>query len=315
MVAGTGLLALPCLGYALVDSRSGIAVLTALRGAGFGLFTVVGSLLVTQVVPPQSRGRAIGLYGAIAAAAGTALPGLGLLLAHDIAVRTVFVLAVVVGWLPALSAMLSWRRPPEFAPPPPRMRGRVGELARALTPSVVLFVPAGIAFGTVYTFPLGDSSESAAALVITFGCAFALARMAAGILADRIPGIHGLLLASNLLAAAGMLGLASGRLLYPAAVACGLGVGGLCTGSLVHMLNVSAQEGLAFGASLWNVTYDSGIALGGLVMGVVVSSLGDHAAFLIGGLLLAGLGLPACYWSRRMPESNQAGLTAETAAP
>ncbi|MBO0866713.1 MAG: MFS transporter, partial [Mycobacterium sp.] len=60
-----GLLALgapaPC--YLLGDHLPGLITVSAIRGVGFGLLTVVAARLVNQVAPPGRQGKAVGLYG------------------------------------------------------------------------------------------------------------------------------------------------------------------------------------------------------------------------------------------------------------
>ena len=74
IVGGLALLGLPALGYGLSDALLPVLVMSALRGMGFAVLTVIGSATVALLVPPARLGAAIGVYGL-----GIALPMLLLL--------------------------------------------------------------------------------------------------------------------------------------------------------------------------------------------------------------------------------------------
>src|SRR4051794_4205047 len=63
LVTGLLLLGLPAPAYLLSDELGWVLGLSAVRGAGFGILTVVGSTVVAQLVPVSRRGAAIGVYG------------------------------------------------------------------------------------------------------------------------------------------------------------------------------------------------------------------------------------------------------------
>lgn len=63
------LLSAPCPLLAISHRLGWLIALSLVRGAGFGIFTVVGTLLVTEIAAPGRRGRAIGLYGLTGAGA------------------------------------------------------------------------------------------------------------------------------------------------------------------------------------------------------------------------------------------------------
>src|SRR5699024_6061359 len=68
LIAGTLLLGLPSVAFALSDALAPVLALSAVRGLGFGVVTVTGSALVAEFVEPERRGEAIGLYGLAIAA-------------------------------------------------------------------------------------------------------------------------------------------------------------------------------------------------------------------------------------------------------
>ena len=55
-------------GYALSDAFAPVLAWSAVRGVGFGIVTVLGSTIVTHLVPRERRGEAIGVYGLAVAA-------------------------------------------------------------------------------------------------------------------------------------------------------------------------------------------------------------------------------------------------------
>src|SRR4029450_12616604 len=63
LVAGLLAMGLPAPFYVLGDSVEWISALSALRGGGFAVLTVLGATLAAQVAPPERRGESIGLYG------------------------------------------------------------------------------------------------------------------------------------------------------------------------------------------------------------------------------------------------------------
>jgi MFS family permease len=80
--AGLLALAAPCPLLALSHGLGWLIALSLVRGAGFAIFTVVGTLVVTELAGPARRGAAIGLYGVAGAGASLVVPvGVALTLA------------------------------------------------------------------------------------------------------------------------------------------------------------------------------------------------------------------------------------------
>ena len=76
LVAGLLLLGVPAPAYLLSDGLGWVLGLSAVRGLGFGILTVVGSTVVAHLVPAGRRGAAIGVYGlAVAVPNLVLLPG------------------------------------------------------------------------------------------------------------------------------------------------------------------------------------------------------------------------------------------------
>src|SRR5205085_10800457 len=83
LAAGLVALGAPAPLYVLSDGLGWLSAVSAVRGAGFAVLTVLGSSLAALVVPPERRGESIGLYGlAIAVPNLVAVPaGVALVLA------------------------------------------------------------------------------------------------------------------------------------------------------------------------------------------------------------------------------------------
>src|SRR5918997_2222484 len=88
LVAGLLAIGLPSPLYAVDDGLGWLCALSAVRGAGFAVLTVLGSTLAAQVAPRARRGESIGIYGlAIAVPNLIAIPaGVALVLDGHVAV-------------------------------------------------------------------------------------------------------------------------------------------------------------------------------------------------------------------------------------
>jgi|tagenome__1003787_1003787.scaffolds.fasta_scaffold20923661_2 predicted MFS family arabinose efflux permease len=300
LVAGSLLLlALPAVGYLWSTELWPVLVVTAVRGAGFGVLTVVGAALASAYSAPHRRGRALGIYGLATSFTGVVAPPLGLLLIDRGADAQAYAVALL---LPvAALALLGRIRPRSSTPVAPERAGTRGlsdvwRDGRLMTPSL-LFLPCAIAYGGIYSF-LPLSSAAAPAALLMFGGGFAVARFLGGRLADAV---HPDLLAVPLLALTftGIILTAwttDGGLLAGALMA-GLGIGGLGTVSLVAVMSaVGAGEG-ALGSSVWNLTFDLGIAAGGLGLGVLAQWDGYAVVYLAAA---ACVGVALCVASVRL---------------
>src|SRR5689334_20663714 len=95
-VLAAGLIALgaPAPLYVLDDGLGWLSALSAVRGLGFAVLTVLGASLAARCAPPERRGEAVGIYGlAIAVPNLVAVPA-----------GVALVLDGHVGWLAWLSA-------------------------------------------------------------------------------------------------------------------------------------------------------------------------------------------------------------------
>src|SRR3954471_9942874 len=202
LVAGLLAMGVPAPFYVLDDGVAWISGLSAVRGAGFAVLTVLGATLAARVAPPERRGESVGLYGlAIAVPTLIAVPA-----------GVALVLDGHVGWLswlaasPVLAVVLVPRLVRSVGPQPspgPAGSGRTAALA-ALLPSAVLFVVT-LAGGGLVTFLPIERPDGALATValLLLGVTAAGSRWRAGVLADRM-GLRLLLPLTVLVSAAGL---------------------------------------------------------------------------------------------------------------
>ncbi len=183
-----------------------------LRGAGFGVLTVTGAALVSDLVPPRVRGRATGIYGL---AIGT--PQLVLLTGGVWAwARLGPVPVLLVGALlpllaiPAMAVLPRRVASPVSEPEPVRRTsgsdgpvpvGRPAFLAAAVAPWLVMLVCAASAGGVITVLPLAQPAGVAAAALFALTAAQLVGRSVSGELGDRL-GMTGRITAPALVVAA-----------------------------------------------------------------------------------------------------------------
>ncbi|MGY1810356.1 MFS transporter [Blastococcus sp. SYSU D00669] len=293
LCAGLIALGAPSPLYAAGDSLAWLAGISAVRGAGFAVLTVLGSTLAGLLVPPERRGESIGLYGlAIAVPQLIAVP-LGVAL----------VLGGHAGWLAWLAAapVLALPLVPRLvraAPAPARATGSPGAARRAvLVPSLLLFAVTA-AGGAVVTFLPIERPDAliATGALLLMNLTAAISRWRAGLLADRI-GTRGLLPLSVLLSAVGIVVLALGveegtATVLAGATVFGLGYGAAQNLTLLAAFRRAGDDGATTASAFWNAAFDGGTGLGALLPGVVAAGIGLPWTYaLLGGLLVAGLPL------------------------
>jgi predicted MFS family arabinose efflux permease len=287
LALGLLLLGAPSPLYGLSSHLPLLLVVSAVRGVGFALLTVIGATLTGIVAPPSRHGEAVGVYGLsiavpnlVGVPAGVALTSGG----H-------FPLVAALAASPVLAVPLALRmggRPDPAVAGTDRMPGaRRAAALTTIAPSLVLLVVTAAGGGLVTFLPIQRPNGSLAALgLLVFGTASALARWRAGVLVDRM-GSRVLLPASLVLGAAGLAGVAGSLLggasydvvLVVSAAAFGLGYGAVQNLSLVLAFARAGPDGGPIASAVWNAAFDTGTALG---------------AVGVGALAATGLGLP---WS------------------
>ena len=287
-----GLLALglPSPLYGLTSDLVPMLAVSAVRGMGFAVLTVVGATLTAVLAPAGRHGEAAGLYGlAIALPNLAAVPG-AVALAQNAGYWPVAVLAT----LPVVAAPFALRL---SAGHPHTRGGRAGSHRAAVrasaAPSIVLLAVT-LAGGGLVTFvpiELPDGLVATAALLV-FGVTAAAARWRAGVLADRV-GTRLLLPAFVLTSVVGMAGVAAGLatgsvvLLLAGAAVFGVGYGAVQNLTLVIAFARAGEGGTATASAVWNAAFDAGTGIGALVVGMVATAgLGVPGALGLSGLLV-----------------------------
>jgi len=299
LLAGLLSLGLPAPLYLLAEDVRWFAVVSAVRGFGFAVVTVLGATVAAQAVPPERRGESLGIYGlAIALPTIAAVPG-----------GAALTLAGSFGWVAAASAapVLACLFVPRLvrALGPPPEPGSAGGAARAavraaLLPSVLLTVVtlAGAGFFTFLPIERPDGSLAAVALLL-YGLTSAASRWQAGVLVDRV-GARLLLPTALALGVLGLVLLAGGlvadgapatALVLAGALLLGVTYGAVQNLTLVLALARAGDGPTATVSAVWNACYDSGTAIGALLVGLVAAEAGLPLTYVFTAVLLA-LALP-----------------------
>jgi MFS family permease len=289
LLAGLVLLGAPSPLYQVSSDLAWLVTVSIVRGAGFGLMTVLGSTLAIAVAPAHRRGEAVGLYGlAIAVPTMLAVP-LGVVLVFSgwfSWVAWCAALPVVgVGIVLRLTAAgngttLTYTR-----------RGWGGrDMLTPLRPSLVLFLVTFAGAGFLTFLPAEPAASThAAAAVWLFSISAAVSRWRVGRLADRIGG-RGLLGWSVVLGGIGLLCVAASLLgaLPPHGIVWGSTMFGLGYGAAQNLTLLAAVAGMNrhdVANAIWNMGYDAGTAVGALVTGLLAATaLGVPGAFGVAGM-------------------------------
>ena len=195
---------------------------SVIRGAGFGVLTVTGAALVSDLVPARVRGRATGIYGVALGAPQLVLLTGGVWAWARLGPATVLLAGAVLPLL-AVPAMVLLPRRVVGDPAPaagsgattvggPTTFGGAGRrtfLAAAVAPWLVMLVCAASAGGVITVLPLTQPAGPAAGALFALTAAQLVGRSVAGELGDRL-GIAGRITAPALVVAA--LGAGTGRL-------------------------------------------------------------------------------------------------------
>jgi predicted MFS family arabinose efflux permease len=292
LIAGLLAMGVPSPFYVLDDSLGWISAMSAIRGGGFAVLTVLGATLAAQVAPPERRGESIGLYGlAIAVPNLVAVPA-----------GVALVLDGHVGWLswlaasPVLGVFLVPRLMRSVGPQPgPGPVGtRRAAMAAAVIPSLVLFVVTLAGGGLVTFLPIErpDGVLATVALLL-FGATGAITRWRAGLLADRL-GSRLLLPLALVVGALGMVltgaGLrwGDGWVLVGAAVF-GAGYGATQNLTLLAAFARAGESGTTTASAMWNISFDTGTAIGALALGFLAAGIGLDWTYVVVGALLAAV--------------------------
>lgn len=287
-VVAVGLLALgvPSALQAISPELWLVLVTQALRGVGFGIVTVCGSTAVALLVPPELRGRGIGLYGLAIAlpqlVLTTAAPALADLLGLRDALLLGLAPVVALLWVGKLGRVVEEHGGRELTDgegPGLRILGRIWLPILAL----LLVTASG---GAVITFAPQLVDDTVTVMIALFGVTglAAVGRWAVGPLCDRY-GTRPFIWSQLILAALGVAGIAFA--LPTAAVGwliagtglLGFAYGGLQTATLVGAYADGGEENRASSSVAWNVGFDIGTGLGAMAIGALAQAWSFGTAF------------------------------------
>jgi MFS family permease len=295
LVAGLLLLGVPAPGYLLSDGLGWILGLSAVRGLGFGILTVVGSTVVAHLVPASRRGAAIGVYGlAVAVPNLVLLPG-SVPVVDRWGFTPVFWAAAlpVLAVPPALKLARVLRDAGHDRPVPTDDGFLVGRTLIGIVPPTVVLFSVTMAGGAVLTFaPQLTDPGTAAVVLLIMGITTALSRWLMGAIADRsgaAPFLAPLLTGAAIAMAVCAWAVArdQGVVLIAAATALGLCYGALQNLTLVVAFAAVGRQQLPAASAVWNIGFDIGTASGAVLAGVLATaysfpvSLATMAAFCL----------------------------------
>ncbi|WP_433801873.1 MFS transporter [Actinomycetospora sp. CA-084318] len=292
LALGALLLGAPAALLPLSPSLGLLVPVAIVRGVGFGVLTVTGAALVSDLVDPRVRGRATGVYGI-----AIGLPQLGLLTggvwAWSRLGPTPVLLAGAALPLLALPAMLLLPR--RVFPVPDDRSGPVPGSSRPLPwrhvvgPWLVMLVCAASAGGVITVLPLVGAGTTGTAELSLFALTLfqLVGRGVSGELGDRL-GLAGritrpalLLTALGAAAAAGGLLVGSTPVVVLGAGVVGLGFGAVQNDTLVTLFDRAGPGRSGTASSVWNTAYDAGTGVGATALSAVLGAAGAPWSFAV----------------------------------
>lgn len=295
LVAGAAVFGFTPFVYPAVTSLAGLIALRFVHGNATAIFGPVASASVSDLAPADRRGRWLGSYSAIQAAA----QGLGALLAGALIADGRFDRAFIVSGAVGLVALALASRQPRptviATTGNPWWRQTRDGLVEVLGNRRLLIVSAAhaavlLVSGSLAAFmplfakdTLGLSTTEIGAILAGQTMAALIARPVSGSVSDRlgrraviVSGLIACCAALLLVAmAASFLTLAAAVVMFGAAVA----VAASATSALVTDLSRRARYGAAHG--VFGTIYDVGDASGPIVAGLLAAALGYQQMFLV----------------------------------
>lgn len=269
----------------LNDQLWWLLAVSAVRGIGFAILTVLTPLIATQIAPPGSYGRAIGLYGLAVAVPNVAAVPTAVALTGAGHFPVVAVLAAV----PVLAIPLAWK-----FPEPPEQSGRRSARStlpiRRLSGILALLLALTLSGGGIFAIlpvQLPDPAVVTWALLL-LGITSALARWRAGALADRagparlLPVCAGIGVVGLAILALGVsgTGIGSGVLVVLGTAVFGVAYGGAQNLTLLLSFDLAGADRRTGASAAWNATYDAGTAIGALLIGAIAAGSSLSVALL-----------------------------------
>jgi MFS family permease len=287
--------------YLISDRFGWLVGVSAVRGVGFAVLTVIGATMTARLAPLEQRGESIGVYGLavgvpnlVSTPVGAALTLAGhfswvawLASTPLLAVPAIRPLTrAALRENDAASARQSRGGDHDHRGSRPGMR-RSSAVIAALPPSVILLVVTLAGGGLVTFVPIERPEGFLAALaLLAFGATSTVARWAAGLVFDRTGSRRQLPLALVTCACGLMIVAAvldrhqavADLVLITGAAVCGIGYGAAQNLTLIAAFAQADDDHTA--SAVWNICFDAGTAIGAWIVGLIAA---------------AGLGLPWAY--------------------
>ena len=286
IIAGAGLMAVPCLALLVSTAPWWWYAMSAVRGIGFGILTVTCTSLPAKISPPdllQRTAAAQGLAMSFTQAAGV---GSGLLLDSWFA----FEGAAIAGFaLPVLGCVVLTRVPSMAeASRSRRRRSSSSRIRRERSAVIVLLVTTSAVFGGLSALvPIGSAGSATSSIV-------ALTLISTGVMAGRFAAgryaglsafgrldTGAVILAGATMTAFAVPGWLTSQavVIYVSAAIFGICWGVIQNDTLVALFRLYADQGHAEASKWWNVGVDAGVGLGSFGFGATASAMGLSTAF------------------------------------
>ncbi|WP_159943138.1 MULTISPECIES: MFS transporter [unclassified Nocardiopsis] len=295
---GSLVMGLPTPLFALTAELGPLVAVSAVRGVGFGMVSVAGTVLAARLVPRHQVGRATGYYGlAVGLPQVLILPG-GVALALSVGFPTAFWITGLCSVLGAVLAGGIWFADGGRNRAALRGGGRAsasGASAGSLTAPLVLMLVTAASASAVITFvaiPLEGTPWLVGGTLAAYALAVVAGRWSAGVLHDRhrrtlllVPGMAVAALGMALVTA-GLWAVAP--LVLLGAALFGLGFGAVQNETVTLMLNRAGPSGYGRASAVWNIGYDGGAGAGAVALGSLIQLLGYGPAFALTAAALLG---------------------------
>ncbi|GLZ54264.1 MFS transporter [Actinomycetospora sp. NBRC 106378] len=298
----------------LSPSPALLVPVAVVRGIGFGVLTVTGAALVSDLVPPAIRGRATAVYGLAIGLPQLVLLTGGVWAWSRLGPTPVLLLGAALPLLalPAM-ALLPRRVLPDGATEHadrgsgPVPAGRALRVRTVAGPWAVMLVCAASAGGVITVLPLVGAGGTATAALSLFALTLAqlVGRIVSGELGDRLRLAGRITRPALALTALGAATAAWGLLVAGAPVVVigaglvGLGFGAVQNDTLVTLFDRAGPGRSGTASSVWNTAYDAGTGIGATALAAVLGGLGAPSSFAVAALAcVVTLGAT---WRRRPP--------------
>ncbi len=300
------LLGVPAAAYLIDLPAWAFLVITAIRGIGFGLLTIVSVSLAAHYADPLRQGAAQGALGLVTSLSGVATPGIGLWLLENTTRAIPLSLGVII---PLLGLVFLG---PVFAASPGPVSHRHDPSQGSRQPvslwlflPVTVFLPSAIVYGALYTFLPLESAVAPIAL-IAVGLGYVLGRSTGGRLVDRT-SMSAVLIPATFIGAAAIaiLGVVSSDIVdiaMSAILGASIGAGG--TAALTGMLHHVEPSRFGLVSMSWNMTFDGGILLSGIVFGAIIATAGFTTATIVVAIWLGAMGIGALITGHRFAQER-----------